>query len=109
MSDEEAADSPAEAAAGRAARPKTKKELGEVQSTFRNKLELAHHYYEDDLLRLEMKVIFWGTYHVMKEFSETLKQHKQGQVGKGSDALESMSNECEFSRSREVSRVSCQP
>ncbi|CAE7881470.1 unnamed protein product [Symbiodinium sp. KB8] len=80
VSDEEAADSPAEAAAGRAARPKTKKELGEVQSTFRNKLELAHHYYEDDLLRLEMKVIFWGTYHVMKEFSETLKQHKQGQI-----------------------------
>ena len=73
-------------------RPKTKKELGEVQSKFKNKVGLATHYYEDDLLRLEMKVIFWGTYHVMKEFSQTLKQHKQGQVGRATDVQGNLSN-----------------
>ena len=62
------------------ARPQTRKELSDLHEHFSSKLHMAVHLYQDTFLAMEFKVMFWGTYYLMKEFSEILEQQRLGQA-----------------------------
>lgn len=71
-------------------RPQNRKELDEIRRNYSNKLEMACHYYQDPLLPLEFKAMYWASSAVMREYQSTLEAHKQGQ--------DRTSTDCQFAK-----------
>ena len=60
-------------------RPQNRKEMEQIKAKFENKVQLAHHYHQDPFLPLELKVIFWASHSLLKDYEQTLKTRKSGQ------------------------------
>ncbi|CAK8995796.1 unnamed protein product [Durusdinium trenchii] len=54
--------------------PSLAAELDEIRRNYSNKLEMACHYYQDPLLPLEFKAMYWASSAVMREYQSTLEE-----------------------------------
>ena len=62
-------------------RPQNKQQLADLKALYASNQRIAYKYYQDSNLQSELKILFLGAYHMIKEYQETIETHKKGKAG----------------------------